>query len=59
LASLAAVSLDIVGGILIWIAEDYHQEYFARTGNSNPYCSVVVAPKVAKFRKQFVDKLKR
>ena len=42
-----------------WIAEDYHQEYFARTGNSNPYCSVVVAPKVAKFRKQFVDKLKR
>ena len=42
-----------------WIAEDYHQEYFARTGNSNPYCSVVVAPKVAKFRKQFVDRLKR
>ncbi|MEP7083139.1 MAG: peptide-methionine (S)-S-oxide reductase MsrA [Betaproteobacteria bacterium] len=42
-----------------YIAEDYHQEYFARTGNSNPYCSVVVAPKVAKFRKTFLDKLKR
>ena len=42
-----------------YIAEDYHQEYFARTGNSNPYCSVVVAPKVAKFRKNFLDKLKR
>ena len=41
------------------IAEDHHQEYFARTGNANPYCSVVVAPKVAKFRKQFVDRLKR
>jgi peptide-methionine (S)-S-oxide reductase len=38
-------------------AEDYHQEYFARNG-SQPYCQVVVAPKVAKFRKQFVEKLK-
>jgi peptide-methionine (S)-S-oxide reductase len=39
-------------------AEEYHQEYFAR----NPgqfYCQVVVAPKVAKFRKQFLAKLKR
>ena len=42
-----------------YVAEDYHQEYFARTGNSNPYCSVVVAPKVAKFRKQFIGQLKR
>ena len=39
-------------------AEDYHQEYFA----NNPYqgyCQVVIAPKVAKFRKQYLDKLKR
>ena len=42
-----------------YIAEDYHQEYYARTGNANPYCSVVVAPKVAKFRKNFLAKLKR
>ena len=42
-----------------YIAEDDHQEYFARTGNANPYCSVVVAPKVAKFRKKFLAKLKR
>jgi len=38
-------------------AEPYHQEYFAR----NPfqgYCTAVVGPKVAKFRKQFTDKLK-
>lgn len=41
------------------VAEDYHQEYFARTGSANPYCSVVVAPKVAKFRKHFLAKLKR
>lgn len=38
-------------------AESYHQEYFAR----NPfqgYCTAVVGPKVAKFRKQFTSKLK-
>lgn len=41
-----------------YMAEDYHQEYFERTGDRNPYCSFVVAPKVAKFRKHFMDKLK-
>jgi peptide-methionine (S)-S-oxide reductase len=38
-------------------AEEYHQEYFAR----NPYqgyCQFVVAPKVAKFRKHFMQQLK-
>jgi peptide-methionine (S)-S-oxide reductase len=41
-----------------WPAEDYHQEYFARVGTSNPYCAVVVAPKLAKFRKSFAHRLK-
>ncbi len=40
-----------------WPAEDYHQEYFANNPNQ-PYCSAVVAPKVAKFRQKFVSKLK-
>ena len=38
-------------------AESYHQEYFVR----NPfqgYCTAIVGPKVAKFRKQFASKLK-
>lgn len=39
-------------------AEDYHQEYFAREGDSNPYCQVVVAPKLAKFRKSYATRLK-
>ena len=39
-------------------AEDYHQEYYARNGEA-PYCQIVVAPKVAKFRKAFVDRLKK
>src|ERR687890_1662532 len=38
-------------------AEDYHQEYFQRN-QGQPYCQVVVAPKVAKLRKQHLDKLK-
>ncbi|HEX8737837.1 MAG TPA: peptide-methionine (S)-S-oxide reductase MsrA, partial [Pyrinomonadaceae bacterium] len=39
-------------------AEDYHQEYFANNPNQ-PYCAAVVAPKVSKFRKKFVDRLKK
>jgi peptide-methionine (S)-S-oxide reductase len=38
-------------------AEDYHQEYFANNP-TQPYCAAVVAPKVLKFRKMFVDRLK-
>lgn len=41
------------------VAEDYHQEYFARVGAGNPYCSYVIEPKVAKFRKHFMERLKR
>lgn len=40
-----------------YVAEDYHQEYFKRKPNQ-PYCQFVVAPKVAKFRKQYMDRLK-
>jgi len=39
-------------------AEDYHQDYFANNP-MQPYCQVVVAPKVTKFRKQYFEKLKR
>ena len=33
-----------------WEAEEYHHDYFARNGASNPYCVAVVAPKIAKVR---------
>jgi peptide-methionine (S)-S-oxide reductase len=39
-------------------AENYHQEYFRRNP-AQPYCSFVVRPKLAKFRKQFLQKLKK
>lgn len=38
-------------------AEDYHQEYFRQHG-SQPYCRVIIAPKVAKFREHFRPLLK-
>jgi len=41
-----------------YVAEDYHQEYFVREGMSNGYCVMVVAPKLAKFRKSYANRLK-
>jgi peptide-methionine (S)-S-oxide reductase len=38
-------------------AEDYHQGYY-RGNPTQGYCQAVISPKVAKFRKQFVDRLK-
>jgi peptide-methionine (S)-S-oxide reductase len=38
-------------------AEAYHQEYFARHPGQG-YCQVVIAPKVAKFRQHYQDRLK-
>ena len=38
-------------------AEDYHQHYFQRNPTQG-YCRVVIAPKVTKFRKQYIDQLK-
>jgi peptide-methionine (S)-S-oxide reductase len=39
-------------------AEEYHQEYFARNPY-HPYCQAVIAPKVQKFRKYYVELLKK
>jgi len=41
-----------------YIAEEYHQEYFVNNPNQ-PYCMAVVAPKVSKFRKHFLELWKK
>jgi len=41
---------------LFYPAENYHDNYFARNPG-NPYCAVVIAPKVSKARKLFLEKL--
>lgn len=40
-----------------FMAEDYHQEYFANNSHQ-PYCQFVVAPKVKKFQHKFAEKMK-
>lgn len=40
-------------------AESYHQEYYANNKNKNPYCQIVIRPKLEKFEKVFKDKLKK
>ena len=39
-------------------AEVEHQEYYERN-QSQPYCRAVIAPKVSKFRKLYLEKLKK
>lgn len=54
----APIVTELVPFTEFYPAEDYHRDYFERNP-SQPYCQVVVAPKVAKFRKRYVEKLKR
>lgn len=39
-------------------AEDYHQEYFVNNPDQG-YCRIVIAPKVAKFREHYLERLKK
>ncbi len=48
---------EVTAATKFYAAEDYHQEYF-RKNPYQPYCQVVVSPKVAKLRKSFSAKLK-
>jgi peptide-methionine (S)-S-oxide reductase len=41
-----------------YAAEDYHQEYF-RNNAEQPYCQIVIAPKVAKFRQKYLAQIKK
>jgi methionine-S-sulfoxide reductase len=43
--------------VAFYPAEDYHKNYFQRHPQQ-PYCRIVISPKVAKLRKKFRDKLK-
>jgi len=48
---------QVCEAVTFYSGEDYHQDYF----NNNPenqYCQAVVSPKLAKFRKTFISKLK-
>jgi peptide-methionine (S)-S-oxide reductase len=55
----APIVTQVAPATAYYAAENYHQEYFSRVGEQNPYCKFVVAPKVAKFRARYLEKLKR
>ena len=49
---------EVVPLVAFYPAEDYHRDYYRRNP-SKPYCQVVIAPKLAKFRAHFQAKLKK
>ncbi|MFI5133932.1 MAG: peptide-methionine (S)-S-oxide reductase MsrA [Chitinophagales bacterium] len=50
---------EIVPFTKFYPAEDYHQQYYENNENTNPYCRVVIKPKLDKFRKVFKEMLKQ
>jgi len=48
---------EITPASVFYKAEDYHQNYYNLNGDA-PYCSMVIQPKVEKFKKVFKEKLK-
>jgi len=54
----APIVTEVVPLTEFYPAEEYHREYYQRNPDQ-AYCRAVVAPKVAKFRKHFLEKMKR
>ena len=53
----APIVTEVAPAQTFYAAEDYHQDYFVNN-SAQPYCQYVVAPKMAKFRKKFANRLK-
>jgi peptide-methionine (S)-S-oxide reductase len=49
---------EITAATKFYPAENYHQEYYQNNKNTNPYCSIVIRPKLEKFQKVFGKKIK-
>ena len=55
---LSAPMVTTVEGPATWYpAEDFHQEYWDREGQRNPYCMAIIPPKLAKLKKSFAERL--
>jgi peptide-methionine (S)-S-oxide reductase len=52
------VVTEVVPADTVYRAEDYHMDYFTLHGEQ-PYCQMVVRPKVEKFKKTFSEYLKK
>jgi len=54
----APIVTQVLPAPTFFVAEEQHQRYFSRNPNAG-YCRSVVAPKVAKARKEFFDRFAR
>ncbi len=54
----APIVTEVSPACPMYMAEDYHQQYFARHP-TQPYCTLLIAPKIAKCSQQFASKMKR
>jgi len=52
-----SIVTQVSPAVTFYCGEDYHQNYF-KNNPENQYCQAVVSPKLAKFRKTFIAKLK-
>ncbi len=48
---------EVTGLETFWPAEDYHQDYY-RSHGMQPYCQVVISPKLEKLRQSFAERLR-
>ncbi len=53
----APIVTQVVAVPEFWPAEAYHQEYY-RQNQSQPYCRIVIEPKIAKLRRTHLEKLR-
>ena len=54
----APIVTEITPFTIFYPAEDYHQRYYEQNPDEG-YCRAIIAPKVSKFRKVFLEKLRR
>ncbi|MFQ5760366.1 MAG: peptide-methionine (S)-S-oxide reductase MsrA [Acidiferrobacterales bacterium] len=54
----APIVTEVVAFDRFYSGEAYHQGYY-RQNSSQPYCRMVIDPKISKFREKFMNKLKR
>ena len=52
------VVTEVTPASAFWVAEPYHQDYFVKNPRAG-YCAYIIAPKVAKFRKRYFERLKK
>ena len=52
----SAIVTEVTSLSVFYPAEDEHQQYYRRN-KSQPYCQIVISPKLAKFRKEHLDRL--